>query len=247
MTPIVDTQIDNTCLIRILDMSYDEYIPENQSDLDIYYQRNKYRYSDTATINIIYQFTTEHEEGKIIDTLITSHCVHLDEAYYSIPKDGYYTIQHIILPTTDWLNFVIENGMVPSLSIFVTDGEKFYQYVNNVLVDVDPRVIAEIGLENTTISRTESKIFSLCNLQQCYINTCKQIFKKYNIRCLPNDYKSIVFNRDFIWMTLNVIKYNIDFGDYFEAQRILENINYCGGFCEQLSSTVQSGCGCSKA
>ena len=244
MTPTFTAQIDNTCLMRILDTSYNEYISENQSDLNIYYQRNKFKYSDTITINIIYQVTTDGEN--LIDTLITNHCVKLDEVYYSIPKDGCYIIKHIIIPTTEWLNFSIENSILPDLVIFVTDGKFIYQYANGNLTKIDSKIIAEINTENTTISRSEMKIFSLCNLQQCYIKICKQIFNKYKIRCIHDDYKSIVFNRDFVWMTLNIIKYHIEFDNYLEAQRILENINYCGGFCEQVSNMSQSGCGCSK-
>ena len=56
--------------------------------------------------------------------------------------------------------------------------------------------------------------------------------------CRPNcephgvDY----FPRDFLWMTLNIIDYLIGRCQYMEAQRILEEISYCGGFCKNLKN-----------
>ena len=48
-------------------------------------------------------------------------------------------------------------------------------------------------------------------------------------------------------MTINVMRYNIEKGNFLEAQRILESINYCNGFCQQdIEITKLSGCGCGK-
>lgn len=52
-------------------------------------------------------------------------------------------------------------------------------------------------------------------------------------------------------MTLNVINYLVEKGDFLEAQRILEKVNTCGGFCGTTSSSSgsssSSGCGCSQS
>lgn len=48
-------------------------------------------------------------------------------------------------------------------------------------------------------------------------------------------------------MTINIIKYLLDFDKYFEAQRILDLINGCGGFCNAIDKLKgKSDCGCSK-
>jgi hypothetical protein len=54
-----------------------------------------------------------------------------------------------------------------------------------------------------------------------------------------------LFDRDFLWMTINVIKYNLDLGYNEEAQRILDEFNSCGNnICNNYSS-INYGCGCS--
>ena len=60
--------------------------------------------------------------------------------------------------------------------------------------------------------------------------------------CKPKDVD--YFSRDFLWMTLNVMDYLIERGQFNEAQRILEAINYCGGFCNNIKNDNKSMCGC---
>lgn len=50
-------------------------------------------------------------------------------------------------------------------------------------------------------------------------------------------------------MTINVIKYSVSLGQYAEAQRILEQVNTCNGFCDSINNKYKtlnrsSGCGC---
>jgi pentatricopeptide repeat protein len=50
-------------------------------------------------------------------------------------------------------------------------------------------------------------------------------------------------------MTINVIKYYLDRGEYEEAERVLEEIIGCNGFCSNSNSNSKSkkgGCGCGK-
>ena len=65
------------------------------------------------------------------------------------------------------------------------------------------------------------------------MSLCKKIFEGINIKCLNNnsDLFEAIYNRDFLWMTINVIKYHTEFGDLLEAQRLLETINSCNGLC----------------
>ncbi len=45
-------------------------------------------------------------------------------------------------------------------------------------------------------------------------------------------------------MTLNIIKYNVEFNQMKESQRILEKINRCGGFCKSYVTDKINSCGC---
>jgi hypothetical protein len=252
MEPIVRIYTDNINGITITDITQeaDEYLPESTEDSIAYYERNKFKYSETATINIISRTNAEGKE-EFIDTIIMNHAVHLDELHYPIPQDGTYTIYHFILPTIGWaanhkedIDELIKRGH----PVYVCDCDKMYYFTDSEnYEEKSSDVMATVNIENTTISRVELTHFSICNLYSCFISLCKKIYEKATLRCLSkNDFGDLQFSRDFVWMTINVIKYYIEKHQLKEAQRILEEINYCGGFCNEQRMSMQTGCGCAK-
>ena len=83
----------------------------------------------------------------------------------------------------------------------------------------------------------------------CSANYVKRIFNADINKCKSDSENSDVFGRDFLWMTINAIKYNTDADLYLAAQQILQSINYCNAFCGQASTRmiVKTGsCGCSR-
>lgn len=244
------------CKIRITDYTQDtdEYIPEgviDEDELEAAYANNKFKYSYTYTVNII-QYTSL-KESSIIKSFITSHDVFLDEVYYETPKDGFYTIHHFVLPSVEWLHEELEKEesvlTTTDLAIYVTDGSNIYQYVNNELILKDLELIIEINSEGTTLSKETKTMFQICKLYNCYINLCKKLLNLPLEKCAPTDYNSqeLIFKRDFVWMTINIIKYHVQYDQLNEAQRILEMINYCNNFCNDILKTKPNnvGCGCS--
>lgn len=238
------------CKIRMKDLTQesDEYISEDittERSLQNYYYNNRFKYSQTYTVNIIKYNSIEEE--KLFDPIFTNHDTYLDEAYLDLEKDGYYTVNHFVLPSIEWtLNELSKTDNISKhgKKIYTTDGEKLYQVVNNKLIEIEPKVLVEVNTEDTTISKVVQDTFSICYLYQCYISICKQLFNSTIIKCLTTDSKDLIFKRDFLWMTLNVMKYYTEFGQLYEAQRLLENINYCGTFCNETIKTTNSGCGC---
>ena len=55
MTPLVKICNTGKCAIVITDLTQDsnEYVTESIPDAEAYYERNKFKYSETYTINII--------------------------------------------------------------------------------------------------------------------------------------------------------------------------------------------------
>ena len=105
-----------------------------------------------------------------------------------------------------------------------------------------------MNLEGTPIQKERIDTFYTGNLQQCYINYCKRIFDHLLNKCRVSTYNDDLYARDFIWMTLNIIDYLIEFGQFMDAERIIEEFNTCGGFCTGNPEHIKShGCGCSKA
>jgi hypothetical protein len=82
-----------------------------------------------------------------------------------------------------------------------------------------------------------------------YTNKCFSILVKDILKDLPScnnaSLSKKVNDRDLVWMFINVIKYCLDTGQLYEAQRFLEKLNKCNTICsDKLNNTVQNGCGC---
>lgn len=233
------------CVLRIKDTSYNEYLPEDAID----YVREKYfKYSDTYTVNIIKYKSVSKEE--IVDVIFSEHTTDLDETYYQLKKDGHYIIQHIVMPSTECYNRLLseDNSILNGYTLrYATDGQQFYKYDN--LGNASICDVEEISMINadadSTISKVQQDTFSVCYLHNCYLNLCnKQFDKLIKNRCQTNSERN--FDLDLIWMAINAIKYNIEFGDAYldAAQAILEDVTRCNTACSQTTKSNNYGCQC---
>lgn len=269
MTPI--TEICNLCdcKIRITDLTQDsdEYVnstmftKDNQITTEgyVYIEDNRFNYSDTVTVNIIQYISTSETTTKV--TLGTLHNSKMDEAYYSPDKDGYYQITHLILPTfnenlngEDFQKLIISGITYYMADVSDCENVQFYKYWYNestnqiVLSTAEAEELIEVNNNYTTISKKILNTFSVCELYDCYIKLCKSLLNNANLKCSNknSDLDDLIFKRDFVWMTLNVIEYCIEKGQYLEAQRILEKLSTCGSFCQDINNVKPCGCGCGK-
>lgn len=227
--------------ITINDFSkeYGQYIDE---DLDVITSFDSYKYSECVTLNTITKIGTC--DITLIDVLLNEHTEELDSCTFKVKKDGYYVVDHFVLPNMKWLENSSDEYKQYYETIYVTDGQKIYKQINGELEECTIKEIMERNIEGTTIKKCKIEIFFTGNLQQCYINHCKKIFTDSLGKC---ESYGDTYARDFIWMTLNIIDYLIGFKQFMEAQRILETFDKCGGFCNthKIKNTVS--CGCSKA
>lgn len=243
-----DLGIVQDCVLQIKDTTqeYNEYLEEDNNN---YVRLGRFKYSDTATLNIIKYKEFASEEPVILDSIITSHkngdeIAYLDEAYYHLVKDGHYVIDHIVLPTIVWLQDNLSNPIISDYTnIYVTDGTHIYKYLNE---KIEPCTVDELALienvENTTVSKASQETFSICLIHKCYLNLCKDYFNKLmQKRCYKKD-ESNNFELDLIRLSIEAIKYNIEFGNLSQAQFILEDITTCTNLCKQ--SQTNHGCKC---
>lgn len=245
------------CVLQIKDTTREynslEYLDENENR---YNHRGRFKYSDTFTVNVIKYKKYLADKSEIVETIITPHPTETseDEAYHSLTKDGHYIIDHIILPSIDLAGNLITLKQLNSLEtigiedykhFYATDGTNFYKYINNTPELCSIEEIIEMDSEETNVSKISQETFSICFLHKCYLDRCKSEFERViRNRCADVNYNSDKIT-DLIWLSINAIKYNIEFGRLSQAQSILEDLLRCGQFCKPVKYTNHD-CGCCK-
>ena len=249
-----------TCGISVTDLNNDDYQLVSMITIsgNIYYT-----FLESATVNALisvsyadertlrtYQINT-HE---VVTNDTTGEETYVtDESIFQFEVDGLHEITHIILPTQEYVEKFQDSvhTYFPG-GVYYTDGEKVYQFLEDLTSEeIDIETLLEVNPCDTTIIKETKGTFSICHLEECFANICKALLSKLcNERCdVTSKYAQDIFNRDLVWMTINVIKYCIEIGQYYEAQRFLENLIGCGNICADYISgngKKGSGCGCSN-
>ncbi len=259
----IHTGINGNITIEDYSYEYDQYFPEDQ----IVQEYGRYKYSECKTLNIIIKINSGkitlidvllHDHDQLVEdpTIPGTYLYDLEKTDFTIHKDGYYNINHVIIPTKQWYNETYlkqdEQYRKAFEHIYIIDTDnKLYKLENNDFVECTVKEIIERNSEGTTIQKCIIDVFYTGFLQLCYINYCRKLFQKLtktcNYTCAPEDIKELTYIRDFLWMLLNTIDYQISFKQYMEAQRVLEMTNGCGNFCknQELNAGPSTGCGCS--
>lgn len=244
MNLTVEIKPDFNGTISVTDYSqeFGEYIPEETEGVLTRYFN--YKYSQSCTINILKYISTKEEQ--LINVLYSPHISEADSIRIPLKQDGFYSVYHLVLPTIEWFNLVKDADLSEYNLIYVTDGQNIFRYFNGELLIVDPLEIIEVNPESTTISISNYQIFSIDRLKHCYAAVSRQILDNYVGKCQSID-QTLKFNRDFLWMTLNVISYYLEWDKYSEAQIVLEDLK-CHHFCDDEVSFKNENvsCGCSK-
>lgn len=240
-----------------LELDNDEYLNEPIASI-----RN-YTYEQSVTINILKSVNSKQEDT-IEDVSISLHRVDcIDESTFTMTKDGMHQITHMILPTQDWFNYIMLHAP-ESLQAYY--GVYFYDTIKNSFIKFDGNYLVEVPLQEileinavapsnvteltTTIIKNTKNTFCLCKLRDCFYKICRNLLEQYPVKCpdKSTDLNQYKYYRDILWMTINTIKYLLERQQFYEAQRMLEDVTYCGSICNNLSVTTKnsSNCGCSK-
>ena len=159
------------------------------------------------------------------------HFYYLDGVFYKIVKK--------IVP-----------GPQGSMIIYVKEEiseEDLIQEILTIIENQDTEAYKDLFKSYISKITEQYPIFSICHLRKCYKNICQTIF---NSRIFDKCFKAkvnsdLIFRRDLVWATINVIQYLVDSEQFAEAQLVLERINECPGLCtEQEKESGKKGCGC---
>lgn len=244
-----------------LEKDNDEYLSE---DTDIVISTRNYAYSHSVTIDAITSITSDGIETLKANEIVLHNTEGIDEATIEMPIDGLYEVTHIILPTEVWLQYVLDRDVTALTAYnliyyYNTVSEVFMKYIDGISTEVTLTEILAVNAvppvdvteKTSTIIRSDKNTFCTCYLNECFYTVCKNLLTILPNTCTNklNDLKLPIYNRDILWMALNVIKYLIELQQYFEAQRILENISQCSGLCSTTTLSTNGGgisCGCSS-
>lgn len=239
----IHTNLNGEILIEDFSKEYGQYLPE---DMSVVVSYDHYKYSESVTLNCITKVSIN--SITLMDVLLNDHTENLDSCTFHAMHDGYYVVEHIVIPNMKWyINASSEYKQYYDTIYVMSDDEKLYKEVNGELQECTVKEIMERNVEGTTIKKCKIDVFFTGHLQECYINYCKGIFNDLLNKC-ESESNSNVYARDFIWMTLNIIDYLIGFKQFMEAERLLKMFQSCGSFCndKQLHGRKPGPvCGCS--
>lgn len=261
---MIDLKINITanddCSVIIQDLQQG-YLPENSG-----FNANSFKFSDTKSIVVLIYRKSKGDE--IQSTIFKDHSDN-NSILIPVTSDGWFVINYIVLPTKSWVDLNPTYLDIPEWSngVYYIDTDNIlYKYLsgNTSIITIDDIISNGYGnnITGTTISRICNPYFSICALNKCYLNIAQEILNSKIFKsCNDNQNNSeLLYKRDLIWMSLNVIKYmvtGIIHGYYgcteitasdsalAEAQRIIEKISGCNGLCKNMNfENSLSGCGC---
>lgn len=179
--------------------------------------------------------------NKSDDTVINSSKLkssETDKINFKFDEDGFYTICRVKIH-----NGKIQNGY------YYSDG-KFYQAVSGVSTECELQDVVDANdATDDSIELHYEGFFSTCRLRKCFVTLCKKILEEGAFRnkscCKPKDLDAdLIYQRDLVWSVYSTIQYLLDFGQYMEAQRLIERVNVCPGICHGIEKINGGGCGC---
>jgi len=203
-----------TCGIQVtgLERDSDQYLDSEQVSF-----RN-YTFEQTATINVVIAIDSNENEEIQSYSLVPHTDIDIDEI--TLEMDGLKRIEHIIIPTQQWFEYVrlmdeasfdlYTNGVY-----FLGNQDKFYKYRLGGIEEVSFDEIFEVNQENTTLIKGSLHTFELCHLEECFFKLCMYLLENMPCSdpCFDDKVKGFngeILNRDIIWMALNAIKYCIE-------------------------------------
>lgn len=242
---------DDRCKIVVKDITEvggSGYLPESATTS----VKNRFKYSDTVSI-----FVLQHnkvEESELKTPIYYKHDDVMKPVVLNVSFDGWFNAFHVVLPSQEWFERELNKTTGSSLFlydvVYFSDGNYIFKYIDGKISSVELSEVLERNIEGTTISKIDKDYVSICFLKKCYISLCQQIFngRGFNECWNKNNLDSeLIYRRDLVWMSINVIKYLVQFNQLAEAQRIIETIGGCNGLCKtEFRQLTNHGCGCGK-
>lgn len=159
---------------------------------------------------------------------------------YTLKKDGVYSFKRV---------FIISKAFYLANIISITKDVIYYDPVEDDFVSVVDGVTTVINKKsaiNAISAETTGSIIAYKFISTCYLNKCRYLLESAGLNrgldyCGDDQYKA---QRDYILMTINVIRYLKEAGHLTEVQKVIELSNCCGLICKEIGDANDNDCGC---
>lgn len=190
---------------------------------------NLYINDTSSTDDQVYVFVVKHSTYTSQDPAeVAIKTEQLQEIKMSAKGDGLYTILKLTVPLDESKPYYYKDG-------------NFYK--GEEIVDLQELIDVNPGISE--IEQEYIYYFSTCYLRRCYISVVQDIFKAQTSICkAPQIETNMIYRRDLLWMSLNVIQYMAELEQFNEAKRLLAEVTECNGICPPQKTT--NACGCSR-
>lgn len=169
---------------------------------------------------------------------------------YNLAEDGHYLYQKLIIPTESHSvsneneTMYYENGIVSFVDLDDETEEGEYDIEKDF--DTIYELVIKYGFDNCFDYSAE--IFSIYDLVKCYLlkeqNRIQNYFKSGCDKNCQN-YSNSDVEIDILLSAILVLEDLIEKENYYEAQRILNELHTCNGLCKDYSNKLK-GCGCGR-
>lgn len=230
-------------IVEGLEKELGEYLPSSSEEIE----HRAYTWEHSTTINFLLTVNSENETT-FVDHHISEHKnSNIDISEFTVTHDGLHIVSHSIIPTREWIDHVIGSGgnFDTYAKVFYYDLGKVFEYKTSEEVDIRDFYVFQ-NSEYNTIVEVDKNTFVTFYLDKCFTLLIKNLLKCVhgNVSCPNPDILSKERERDLIWMFINAIKYHVELGQLYEAQRLLEKLHKCNTICKRASNSKNQGCGC---
>lgn len=236
------------CGITIIDNHYTDYIPEESSIM----LPREFKFLDTITLNVLINITLDKSNNPVSKVLWFGFNEHLEDSFdqscIADLEDGLYRVVHFILPLE---RIVTEEFKKQYSNVYYYCDDGNIRNTGHEIVSIEELIEINSECEDeqgrcTSIVRRDKETFNMCKLEDCFYHICRNTLSNFCGRCLNKlkNSQQDIFNRDLIWMSINIIKYLLSFNQYLEALRVYNTITNCGNICHNYITKESNGCGC---
>lgn len=159
---------------------------------------------------------------------------------YNLSQDSIYTFTRMFIISKEFYESNVSGGMFDGVTVIYSDGTNIYKETGEGLVKITVGQLAVEDKTDSTVLSSSTTFVSTCHMNLCYYKIMQSLLLEDCRSCETSKEKER--DRDFLYMSLETIKYLKELGSVTEIQRIIEAVDVCGGFCKPILEKANCGC-----